>query len=111
MNSKRKGSAGERELCAYLTARGFPSHRNEQRYVGGKGNPDIAAVGLEHLHIEVKRVERLNVTEAMRQAERDAIDRIPAVIHRKNREKWLITLSLDDFISTLPRQGIYTPSE
>ena len=35
MNPKRKGSAGERELAAYLTAEGFPAHRNDQRYVGG----------------------------------------------------------------------------
>lgn len=111
MNSKRKGSTGERELCAYLTARGFPSYRNEQRYVGGKGNPDITAVGLEWLHIEVKRVEKLNVSEAMKQAERDAVDCIPVVVHRKNREKWLITLALNDFLSILPPYGGYTPSE
>ena len=66
MNSKRKGSAGERELCEYLTAAGFPAHRNEQRYTGGKGNPDIDAEGLEQLHIEVKRVEKLSVQEAVK---------------------------------------------
>ena len=98
MNSKRKGSAGERELCEYLTAAGYPAHRNEQQYIGGKGNPDIDAAGLERFHIEVKRVEKLNVSAAMQQAERDAVNRTPVVIHRRNREQWLITLKLADFL-------------
>ena len=98
MNSKRKGSAGERELCEYLTAAGYPAHRNEQQYTGGKGNPDIDAAGLERFHLEVKRVEKLNISAAMKQAERDAVNRTPVVIHRRNREQWLITLKLADFL-------------
>lgn len=96
--SKAKGSAGERELCAYLAARGFPAHRNDQMFIGGKGNPDIDAQGLEGYHFEVKRVERLNVSEAMKQAAGDACGRIPAVVHRKNREPWLITMRLEDWL-------------
>lgn len=98
MNSKRKGSAGERELCDFLAARGYPAHRNDQRYVGGKNNPDVSAEGLEGYHFEVKRVERLNVSEAMKQAAGDASGRIPAVVHRRNREPWLITLRLEDWL-------------
>ena len=98
MNSKAKGSAGERELCMWLTAHGYPARRNEQRYTGGKGNPDVSVEGLEGYHFEVKRVEKLNVSEAMRQAEADADGRIPAVVHRRNREPWLITMRLDDWI-------------
>lgn len=88
MNSKAKGSAGERELCVWLTAHGYPARRNEQRYIGGKGNADVVAEGLE----------RLNVPAAMQQAERDADGRIPAVVHRRNREPWLITMHLEDWI-------------
>lgn len=99
MNSKRKGSAGERELCEYLTAAGYPAHRNEQRYTGGNGNPDVDAEGLEALHIECKRVEKLNVIEAMHQSERDAAGRIPVVMHRRNREPWYITMRLSDFLA------------
>lgn len=98
MNSKAKGSAGERELCAYLTGQGYPAHRNDQRYAGGHGNPDISAEGLGDLHIEVKRVERLNISEAMKQAERDAAGLVPVVIHRRNREPWLITMHLTDYL-------------
>lgn len=98
MNSKRKGSAAERELCAILTGAGYPAHRNDQRYTGGKGNPDVEAEGLEHLHIEVKRVEKLNVSAAMQQAANDAENKIPVVIHRRSREPWLITMPLTDFL-------------
>ena len=53
------------------------------RFEGGSRTD--AAEGLERYHIEVKRVERLNVSEAMRQAMRDAAGRVPVVVHRKNR--------------------------
>ena len=98
MNSKHKGSEGERELCAYLTHAGYPAHRNEQRFVGGRGNPDVTAEGLENLHIEVKRVEHLNIGAAMAQATADAAGRTPVVIHRRNRQPWLITMKLSDYL-------------
>ena len=98
MNSKHKGTEGERELCAYLTHAGYPAHRNDQRYIGGKGNPDVTAQGLEHLHMEVKRVEHLNIGEAMQQSERDAAGKTPVVVHRKNRQPWLITMRLSDYL-------------
>lgn len=98
MNSKAKGSAGERELCAYLTGEGFPAHRNDQRYSGGHGNPDISAEGLDAYHIEVKCVERLNIGEAMKQAEGDAAGRVPVVMHRRSRQPWLVTMHLTDWL-------------
>ena len=102
-NSKRKGSAGERELRDYLTAMGFPASRNDQRYRGGKDNPDVAAEGLEAYHIEVKRVERLNIGEAMQQSENDAAGKIPVVVHRRNRKPWYVTLKLSDFLQGVKR--------
>lgn len=101
MNAKAKGSAGERELCAYLTAEGFPAHRNDQRYTGGVGNPDISAEGLEGYHFEVKRVERLNLGAAMEQAEHDAAGRVPVVASRRNRRPWLVTLRLSDWLEVM----------
>lgn len=61
--------------------------------------PDL--VGLPGVHIEVKRVERLNVDEAMNQAIRDAEkfrDGIPALFHRRNRHPWLVTMRLEDWM-------------
>ena len=101
VNSKRKGSAGERELCAYLTAEGFPAHRNDQRFRGGVDNPDVAAEGLSAYHIECKRTEKLCLGAAMEQAEHDAAGKIPVVVHRRNRRPWLITLKLSDFLKGL----------
>lgn len=98
MNSKAKGSAGEREFAAILTECGFPAHRNDQRYIGGEGVPDVSAEGLEQFHFEVKRVERLNVSEAMRQAQHDAAGKVPVVAHRRNREPWLVTMKLEDWL-------------
>ena len=104
MNSKRKGSAGERELLAILKEHGFPDAvRNDQMYIGGFNNPDISAsfYGIP-LHIEVKRVERLNITNAVTQAVSDAAgNAFPIVVHRTNRQPWLVTFRLDDFLDKL----------
>ena len=44
-------------------------------------------------------VERLNIDDAIEQSERDAKEgEIPAVFHRKNRKKWLVTMRLDDWM-------------
>lgn len=98
MNAKRKGSGGERELLRILSEHG-EAVRNDQRYTGGAGNPDIRfTLGGEVLHCEVKRCERLSLPAAIRQAEGDAAaGTIPVVIHRRNREPWRITLRLEDF--------------
>lgn len=100
MNSKAKGSAGERELVQYLVSMGYTdAHRNDQRYVGGHDNPDVDAKGLKRLHLEVKRTERLNLSAAMKQAQSDAVGRVPAVVSRRNREPWLISMRLSDFLT------------
>ena len=56
-------------------------------------------MGLPNVHIECKRVERLNLYDAMAQSKSDALeDEIPVVMHRKNNCDWLVTLSFDDFM-------------
>lgn len=87
-------------MLEVLHAYGIQAQRNDQTYVGGKGNPDISAqIRGKAYHVEVKRVERLNICAAMQQAINDC-DWIhtPIVIHRKNRGEWLVTLRLEDFI-------------
>lgn len=94
MNSRAKGANGEREFSNFCKEQGFETRRGQQ-YSGIEGK-DV--VGLDGIHIEVKRVERLNVSNAMKQAERDKKENeIPIVAHRKNREKWLITMTADDW--------------
>ena len=96
MNSKDKGCRGERELASVLQGYGYDAHRGQQ-FAGGVDSPDV--YGLPGIHIECKRVENLNIHKAYAQAVRDAAgQKKPAVFHRRNREKWMVTLSLDDFM-------------
>lgn len=97
INSRAKGAAGERELSRILKKYGYHTRRGQQ-YCGSNGDADV--IGLPGIHIECKRVEKLNLTKAMEQAKADAKEgEIPAVFHRKNHEGWKVTLSLEDFIT------------
>lgn len=99
-SSQRKGANGERELAAILREYGFEICRGGTTSFGER--PDL--LGLPGIHIEVKRVERLNISEAMAQATRDAErfrDGAPAVFHRRSRESWLVTMRLTDWIKML----------
>lgn len=95
-NSRNKGAAGERELASKLRNYGYNCRRGQQ-YSGANGDADV--VGLPGIHIECKRVEKLNLYDAMSQAVRDARqDEKPTVFHRKNNCEWLVTMRLDDFM-------------
>ena len=95
MNSRAKGAAGERELAKKLREHGYDCRRGQQ-YCGANGDADV--IGLPGIHIECKRVERLNIDEAMLQAIRDRREgEFPAVFHRKNNGKWMVTMLLDDW--------------
>lgn len=111
MNSRNKGAAGERELAGKLRDYGYNARRGQQ-YSGANGDADV--VGLPGIHIEVKRVERLNIDEAMGQARRDAREgEIPVVFHRKNGQGWKATMDFDSWIGmyrewwngTRPKEG------
>lgn len=96
MNSRVKGKQGELELARALRAEGYDCRRGQQ-YSGANGDADV--VGLPGIHIECKRVERLNLEDAMAQATHDARDgELPAVFHRKNRGKWLVTMPLESWM-------------
>lgn len=103
-SSQRKGAAGERELVAVLNEYGFETQRGGSETFGTV--PDV--VGLPGIHIECKRAERLNIPKAMQQAVDDSEkfgDGLPAVFHRRNRQPWLVTMRLADWM-TLYRRGI-----
>ncbi len=113
MNVKRKGTAGENELTKILQAAGIRAYRNDQIYRGGKGNPDVCAEldGIR-FHVEVKRQERLNVPAAINQAIQDvAEDYFPIVAHRRNREKWLVTMPLLPLLELLREKRIIQQEE
>lgn len=96
INSKQKGKKGELEFSNLCKKHGFKTRRSQQ-YAGINGDADI--VGLNGVHVEVKRVERLNLNKAMKQSIDDSKEgEIPIVAHRKNREKWKITMLADDWV-------------
>lgn len=104
-NSRRKGAEGEREIAKILRGYGYDARRGQQ-YSGANGDADV--VGLPGVHIEVKRVEALNIDKAMEQAERDARGEIPAVFHRKNGKEWKATVRLEDFIKLYKQAEAFT---
>lgn len=96
-SQQHKGRAGELELARILQGYGYDVQPGQAVSYGA--TPDL--VGLPGIHIECKRVERLNVPEAMAQAVRDAErlqDGAPTVFHRRNRSRWLVTQRLEDWM-------------
>jgi Holliday junction resolvase len=105
MNSKNKGCRGERELAEALRSYGYDTRRGQQ-FAGGIDSPDV--IGLPGIHIECKRVEKLNIDNAMDQAIRDSEGKaMPAVFHRRNRRPWMVTMLLEDFMKLYKGEGNY----
>lgn len=111
MNSRAKGARGEVELAHALKIYGYDTRRGQQ-FSGANGDADV--VGLPGIHIECKRVEKLNIDKALSQSVRDAyadsikqgMNMIPTVFHRSNSDRqegstkgsWKVTMLLDDWI-------------
>ncbi len=94
--ARNKGAAAERELANLIRDTwGYEVHRGKVFY------HESDLVGLDGIHVEVKRQERLNIYEAIKQAIAEAkkrADGVPAVFHRRDREGWLVTMRLEDWI-------------
>jgi Holliday junction resolvase len=99
VNGKRKGKEGELELARKLKEHGYNARRSVQ-YNGKEEDGQADLLGLNGIHIECKRTERLNIYDAINQAKRDSNgkDEIPVVFHRKNKCEWLAILTMDDFM-------------
>lgn len=100
VNSRSKGSAGEREFAAVLRESGWPQARRGQQR-SGLDQADVVD-GPDGCHFEVKRVERLNVWSAYEQATRDAgPGEQPIVAMRRNRSPWLAVVDLGRLLEML----------
>ena len=97
MNSKQKGKVGERELAEYLRTKGFASARRGQQFKGTNDSPDVVCQELPY-HIECKRVEKLNLRQAVSQVAKDSGGTPWVVFHRWNHGDWLVTVSGDFFL-------------
>jgi len=93
--SQRKGATGEREVAGLLSQMfGVEVQRGASPYLPGWRAPDV--FGLAGVHIECKRVQRLDLCAALRQARRDADGKVGLVLHRRNRETWVASVLLAD---------------
>lgn len=99
--SRHKGQTGELELARLLRDHGFPDVRRTSQYCGKTGNASDLT-GLQGIHIESKRTERLNLYEAMEQAKRDAEAAgkraFPTVFHRRSKRPWVVVMCLEDWV-------------
>lgn len=81
---REKGKRGERQAAKAVSAALEVRCRRGVQYQGGAESADIQ-VEIPGVHWEVKFVEREAVRQWMRQAEQDAGDKVPVVLHRKSR--------------------------
>lgn len=99
INSKKKGKNGELELKNLLNIifrdLGIKTRRSQQ-YKGTKESADIE--GLPYVHVECKRVEKLNINNAVEKAREEAEGKaMAAVFHRRNKERWKVTMDIEDW--------------
>lgn len=99
INSRQKGATAEVELSHVFTAHGIAAKRGQQ-HAGGVESPDVVALAPGFpFHIESKRVEAGNLYKWLDQATRDAGNKIPLVVHRRNGRHWVAILLLEDFLN------------
>lgn len=103
INSRSKGKNGELELCHTLKEMFGWEARRSQQHCGDAGDADVVIEGMPNAFPEVKRVEKLNVLEAMEKAVAQSKGKTPLLFHRKNRSKvgWLLTIRLEDLMNLL----------
>jgi hypothetical protein len=96
--SRRKGVGGEREVAGIFERAGFTVR-------GLEGQGDQLCIGprrgggLQTLHVECKRQERLRVPEWLEQARTEAPPGVPPVlVFRQSHGRWYACLPLDDLL-------------
>ena len=97
VKSTRKGKAGELEVMHILREHGYHVERGGTQSFGQQ--PDLH--GLDHVHLEVKRAERAQIWDWMKQSEEDSKrfeNGMPTVIFRRSRSNWLICMELNDWL-------------
>jgi hypothetical protein len=94
-NSREKGKRGEREAAAELGIVFACEARRGVQYQGGHDSPDVVLEGVS-VHVEAKRVEKLNLYDALKQAIRDCQGKTPIVWHRRNNEESVVIVRVSD---------------
>lgn len=106
---RAKGAQGERELCAQFAARGYTARRYAPLQALQRGEaeaPDIVVRELPQLWIECKRMKRVAVMAAWRQAMTDVLSShadqsVPLVAFREDHGEWMACLRLGDLLDLI----------
>lgn len=95
--SRNKGANAERELAKILSELTGMEIRRGQVF---NHEPDL--VGLDGIHVEAKRQDRLNVHAAFEQSKEAAAkhrDGFPTVMYRRDRDTWKVVMDLKDWVA------------
>ena len=93
--AREKGKRGEREAAKELNRLFGLEARRAQQYCGEAGDADL--LGVEGLHVEVKRVERFHMHPALEQADSDRkAGEAPLILTKQNLKSWVVCCYLDD---------------
>lgn len=96
-NSRDKGARYERHIAHRIREWGYDAERGCQ-HSGGKDSPDVKH-NMDGIHIECKKVEKLNIWKALEQSAKDAgEDETPIVVFSRNRAKDYVALPFEDFM-------------
>jgi hypothetical protein len=95
MRSRRKGKVGEREAAAEIRRIFRTEASRGRQFAGTDDSPDIRTA-IPKVHFEVKRAESFRLYDALEQAAGDAGENIPVVLHKQNRQPWVVVVRLDD---------------
>jgi hypothetical protein len=91
--SRQKGKRGERECAAelgHLLGLAEGAARRGVQFAGGPDSPDVVLDGVA-IHVEAKRVERLQLWAAIEQAKKDSPPgKTPVVWHKANRRQSVV---------------------
>jgi Holliday junction resolvase len=92
-----KGKRGELEAAKFIRDHWGVEARRGKQFQGGEESPDVKH-SIEGVVIEVKRRETLSIYPSIEQALEDCdFEEKPAVLHRRNREEWLLVIRAKDF--------------
>lgn len=93
--AREKGARRERELRDILRSYGFTEVTR-----GFVWNNTSDLIGLKGIHVECKGQEKLNIRNALDQAQEEAIKRkdgLPTVFSKTSRKPWIVTMKLEDW--------------
>jgi hypothetical protein len=111
INSRAKGAVGEREICQVVKELfGWQAERTQQ-HCGNAGDSDVRIAELPAAFVEVKRVQKLNVTQAMEKATEQCQGKLPLLMHRRNHGPWLLTINLSQLQELVKMVSACTQTE